>query len=209
MRRHRVPIAVFGAVIALAIAAVGSYYGLVAQDDGSTRHWLPQYADGATNLMVTQAYIGQPDDFSAELKRSDIVVEGVIQQLYPSQWTTEDGAAPDELTKEVMRNLSVHIRTPVELAVKTVFKGDSVGDTLKFSFVGGRVGDTAHVYKWNNTFEKGTRVIVFLGKGGVGSAAHKVEAQGLYPRMHLVVKGGVVQGPLKDVPLEEVLSQLQ
>lgn len=153
--------------------------------------------------------MGQPDDFSAEFKRSDIVVEGVIQQLYPARWTTIDGAAPEKLTPDVLKDLSIHIRTPVELAVKRVFKGDSVGDTLKFSFVGGRVGDTAYVFDWNYVFEKGTRVIVFLAKGEVGDAAHKVEAQGLYPQMHLVVKGGLAQGPIKDVPLKELVQQLQ
>ena len=159
--------------------------------------------------MVSDVYLGQPEDFSSEFKCSDIVVEGEILQLYPAQWSTVDGAAPDELTPDVLKDLSIHIRTPVELAVKTVFKGDSVGDTLKFSFVGGRAGDTAYVYEWNDTFEEGAQVIIFLAKGGIGSAAHNVEAQGLYPRMHLVVKGGLVQGPIKDVPLEEVLSQLQ
>lgn len=58
MRRQRARVVVLSAIIAIAVAAVGSYYGLVAQDDGSTRHGLPQYADGAANIMLTHVYFG-------------------------------------------------------------------------------------------------------------------------------------------------------
>ena len=209
MKAQRGPLVVFSAVIALAVAAVGSYYGFVVRDDSSARHGLPQYAVEAANVIATNVYLGQPDDFSSELERSDLVVEGVIDELYPAQWSTIDGAAPGTITRDIVKDLAIHIRTPVQLSVKRVFKGESVGDTLKFSFVGGRVGDTAHVYEWNDVFEQGTRVIVFLAKGGPGNAAHNVESQGFFPRMHLVVKGDFAQGPIKEIPIKELLQQLQ
>ena len=179
------------------------------QEKESDKRGLPMYAEGAANVILTDVYIGQPDDFSSALERSDLVVGGVIDELYPARWSTVDNAAPGTITREVVKDLAIHIRTPVQLSVKRVFKGKSVGDTLKFSFVGGRVGDTAHVYEWSDVFEEGTRVIVFLAKGGPGSAAHNVEPQGLYPRMHLVVRGDVAQGPIKDIPMKELLGQLQ
>ena len=200
----------FGGIIALIVAAVGSYYGFVVQDNGSGKHGIPQYAVGAMRIISTYAYIGQPDDFSSELERSEIVVEGVIDELYPARWSTADGTAPDTLTEDDLKNIDIHIRTPVQLSVKRVFKGElSGGDDLKFSFVGGRAGDTAHIFEWNDVFEEGTQIIVFLDKGGSSSPAHNVDPQGLYPRMHLVVKGDVVQGPIKDIPLQEFLQQLQ
>ena len=198
----------FGAVIAMSIAAVGSYYGFIVRDNDSDTHGLPQYAVGAGNIIHTQAYVGQPDDFGPQLARSHIVVEGVIDELYPARWTTPQPAGPGVITKEVAKNPNIHIRTPVQLSVKRVFKGESVGDTLKFSFVGGRVGDTALVYEGNETFEEGSRVIVFLGKGKPGSPAHNVEPEALYPRLHLVVRGDVAQGPIKDIPMKELLQQL-
>ena len=179
------------------------------QEKESDKRGLHTYAEGAANVISTDVYIGQPDDFSSALARSDLVVEGVIDELYPARWSTVDNAAPGTITREVVKDLATHIRTPVQLSVKRVFKGKSVGDTLKFSFVGGRVGDTAHVYEWNDVFEEGTLVIVFLAKGGPGSAAHNVEPQGLYPRMRLVVRGDVAQGPTKDIPMKELLGQLQ
>ena len=142
------------------------------QDEESDTHDLPPYAVGAANVISTDIYIGQPDDFSSELERSDLVVEGVIEDLYPARWSTVDGVAPGTITREVVKNIALHIRTPVGLSVKRVFKGESVGDTLKFSFVGGRVGDTAYVYEWNDVFQEDARVIVFLARGEPGSAAH-------------------------------------
>ena len=41
MRVQRVPLLVFGAVIALAIAAAGSYYGFFALGDGGYRQQRP------------------------------------------------------------------------------------------------------------------------------------------------------------------------
>ncbi len=199
----------FSAIIALSIAAVGSYYGFVVQDKSSDTHGLPQYAVGAEKIIHTIPYVGQPDDFSRALESSELVVEGVIDHLYPARWTTTDPAGPGVVTKEVAKDASVQIRTPVQLSVKQVFKGESVGDTLKFSFVGGRVGDTALIYAGNETFEEGSRIIVFLGKAEHGSPPHNVEPDALYPRLHLVVKGNVAQGPIKDIPMEELLQQLQ
>ena len=103
------------------------------QEKESDKRGLPMYAEGAANVILTDVYIGQPDDFSSALERSDLVVEGVIDELYPARWSTVDNAAPGTITREVVKDLAIHIRTPVQLSVKRVFKGKSVGDTLKFS----------------------------------------------------------------------------
>ena len=95
------------------------------------------------------------------LETSDVVVEGVISQLLPARWSTEDGEPLDDPKSDDVRGFGAHIRTPVELSVKRGFKGKPVGDTIKFSFVGGRVGDVAHTFAWNEVFEKDARVIVF------------------------------------------------
>lgn len=214
LRNHRALWAVLSATIALGVAAVGSYFGFVVQDNDSDLEKLPNYAIGATALIWTQGYVGQPDDFSSQFDRSDLVIEGVIDELYLARWSSVDGAAPDILTtddlnKIASNNSAIHIRTPVQLLVKQIFKGKSIGDTLKFSFVGGRVGDTAQIVDWNEAFQEGTRIIVFLATGAPGSPARNVEANGFYPRMHLVVEGDVAQGPTKDIPIKELLGQLQ
>ena len=209
MKVRRVHLAVFSIITALVVATVGSYYGFIVRDGNSERNVLPQYAVGAVNIVKTHAYTGQPDDYSSVLKHSELVVEGVIDEIFPAQWSTSNGDGPDTLIRGDVKNIAIHIRTPVQLSVKRVFKGESVGDTLKFSFIGGRVSNTAHIFEWNEVFEEGTRVIVFLGKGSPGSPSRNIDPQGLYPRMHLVVKGDVVQGPIKDIPIQEFLQQLQ
>ena len=136
-------------------------------------------------------------------------MEGVIDEIYPPVWTTVDGVGPVSPTEEDVKNTVVHIPTPVQLSVKRVFKGESVGDVLKFSFVGGQVGDTVQTFEWNDTFEEGTRVIVFLAKGNPGGPASNVEEQALYPKMHLIVKGDFAQGPIKEIPMGDLLRQLE
>ena len=108
-----------------------------------------------------------------------------------------------------MKDSTIHIRTPAQLTVLRVFKGASVGETLKFSFPGGTVGDTVFVHAWNDVLEEGATVIVFLSKGAADSPPKKVEEQGLFPRMHLLVKGNMVEGPLKEVPLANIVEQLR
>ena len=151
MKGNRLPIVLASAFASLAIVAAASYFGfaaLRAQDNNMAQHELPKYAEGAAHVVSTGAYLGQPDDFSNMLETSDVVVEGVISQLLPARWSTEDGGPPDDPKSDDVRGFGAHIRTPVELSVKRVFKGEPVGDTIKFSFVGGRVGDVAHTFAW-------------------------------------------------------------
>lgn len=209
MATRRIPWVVPIALFALAIAAAGSYYGQAVLGGGAEKRSLSNDRPDAENVITFSPYIGQPDDFSRMFSVSEIVVMGVIDQLYDAKWTTSDGVAPEEITADVMKDPTIHIRTPAQLTVTRVFKGDPVGKTLKFSFPGGTVGDTAFVHAWNDVLEEGATVILFLSKGADDSPANRVEEQGLFPRMHLVVKGDIVEGPLKEVPLADIVEQLK
>ena len=200
-----------GALLALAIAAAGSYYGLAVLSGGTEKHSLSSDTpDGLENVIQISGYFGQPEDYSREFADSEIVVMGLITQMSVAEWTTSDGVAPEELTKEVLKDPAVHIRTPVELTAQKVFKGEiSAGDTIKFSFAGGKVGDTAFVHGWNDVLKQNTSVIVFLSKGSDDSPPKRVEESGLFPTMHLLVKGDMVEGPLKEVPIDDIVEQLK
>ena len=110
LRNHRVLWAVLSTTIALGVAAVGSYFGFVVQNNDSDLVKLPNYAIGATKLMWTQGFIGQPDDFSSQLDRSDLVIEGVIDELYLARWSSVDGAAPDILPSYDWDKLVIDLR---------------------------------------------------------------------------------------------------
>ena len=209
MATQRISWVVLGALFALMVAAAGSYYGLAVLGGGEEKHNLSGDMPDVENVITVSSYFGQPDDFSRVFSASEIVVMGVIDELYDARWTTSDGVAPAEITAEVMKDSTVHIRTPAQLTVRRVFKGDSVGETLKFSFPGGTVGDTAFIHAWNDVLEEGATIIVFLSKGAEDSPPKKVEEQGLFPRMHLVVNGDMVEGPLKEVPLADIVKQLR
>lgn len=209
MATQRIPKVVVGALLALTIVASGRYYALaVLGGDAEKRDFSGNTPDGPENVIEISGYFGQPDDYSREFANSEIVVMGLINQLSAAQWTTSDGAAPEELTKEILKDPAIHIRTPAELVVKRVFKGEVLpGDAIKFSFPGGTVEDTAFVHGWNGVLERDATVIVFLSKGADGSPPKLVEESGLFPTMHLLVKGGMAEGPLKEVPLADIAEQ--
>ena len=109
-----------------------------------------------------------------------------------------------------MKDIDTHIRTTAVLDVETVYKGESIGETLNFSFIGGRVDDTAYVVEWNEGFTESARVILFLGQGEAGAPAKMVDSQGLAPRMYLLVEeDGSIKGPIQDVDRETFLQQIQ
>ena len=210
MKALGMPLWLLGAVVAVVIAAAGSYYAFFASNDAGREHGLPSYAVGAENLVMTQVYLGQPDNYSSETRRSDAVVEGVVNELLPSKWTTADNQPPEEITREVVKDLDTHVRTIAVLDVEKVYKGESIGETLNFSFRGGRVGDTVYIHEWNEVFTEGARVILFLDLGDTGSPAKKVDSQGFAPLMHLVVNDdGTIRGPVKEVDRATLLRQIQ
>lgn len=208
---QRIPKIVAGALLALAIAAAGSYYGLAVSGGGAENDGLSSDAPGRPeNVIEVSGYFGQPDDYSREFAKSETVVMGLITHLSDAKWTTSDSVAPEELTREVLKNSAIHIRTPAVLDVTQVFKGQvSKGDPVKFSFPGGKVGDTAFVHGWNEVLEEDATVIVFLSRGGDGSPSKLVQESGLFPTMHLLVRGDMVEGPLKEVPLADIVEQLK
>ena len=122
MATRRIPWVVLIALFALAIAAAGSYYGLAVLGGCAEKRSLSNDRPNAENVITFSPYIGQPDDFSRMFSVSEIVVMGVIDQLYDAKWTTSDGVAPEEITADVMKDPTIHIRTPAQLTVTRVFK---------------------------------------------------------------------------------------
>ena len=51
MKIQRMPLVLLGAIVAVAIAAVGSYYGFFAHNDGVQKHGLPSFAVGAETVI--------------------------------------------------------------------------------------------------------------------------------------------------------------
>ena len=211
MKGKRLPVLLASGVISLALVVAGSYFWAASlwTGDGPAPHHAQVHEEGVANGVSTSAYGGQPDDFSKAVERADVVVRGVLTQVNPPKWSTADGSVPADLDSAEVKDWSVHIRTPVEMSVKSVFKGDGIGETITFSFVGGQVGDVTETFEWNDVLEKDAEVIVFLSKGVEGSPARNVEPEGYFPRMHLVIDGDEVHGPTKTIRLADLLDQLR
>ena len=205
-------------VLALALLvgllALGSLtYLIMRGDDEAITPGIPAWAQGATDIQLGGSYLYQPDDLSRELADSDVVIDGVISLVYPAVWATSEGKGPGGgLTPEHLVGGSAYqIRTPVQFDVKEVFKGEDIPDTIKFSFLGGRVEDAAHIEEKNTeTYVSGTRMIIFLGKGLFDTPAAYVDPEWpFYPNLTFSVVDKKAVGPREAVPLESILDQLR
>ena len=140
-------------------------------------------------------------------------MEGVIDEIYPPVWTTVDGVGPVSPTEEDVKHTVVHIRTPVQLSVKRVFSGSSkeslLGTSSNSHSSGGRLVTRSKHSSGMIPSKRAPGVIVFLAKGNPGGPASNVEEQALYPKMHLIVKGDFAQGPIKEIPMGDLLRQLE
>ena len=204
--------------VALAIFGSAVYYAYVSNHADPVRYpsGIPSWAWGATNITLTDSYPSQPDDFTNTMGRADVVVAGVISEVYPSQWAMPDNQGPPggEITPEHLtsQGATYQIRTPVQFDVKEVFKGADIPDSIKFSFVGGRVEDTAFIQDQNmDVYKENATLIVFLSKGEPdGPSSYVNPERRLWPRNYLVVTGeNKVRGQTREVPLAPILEQLR
>ncbi len=196
-RRARILLSI---LLSILIVGVGTYY---------LRHRNSAFeatSRAGASVEVFSYYI-QPDDWKREAEAVDVVVQGVIQEVLPSAWTTPDGKPATE--SEWMNNDTYQIRTPARLAVERVFKGSNIDDSLTFDFAGGKVGGiTVAAGEDGNPYKVGARVILLLRKSEPGSPSDRVNPSGFYPVASLVIEGNTARGPQKNAPLPEVVRQL-
>ncbi len=191
-------------VLSILIAAAGTYYVL-------EQHPVPAAPTSPTgqqpaHVMTIHHYPGQPETWTALTQDADVVVEGVVERVLPARWTTPDGNAPTTLYQS---DSAVHIRTPVRLRVTRVFKGQPVPASLVFSFLGGQVGDATWASEEQEIYQPGTRLLVFLYRGQVGSPPAQIDPGALFPSIPLVIEGDVAHGPIKDIPVADLVQQIQ
>lgn len=189
------------ALLSLSIILIGSYYVLLKRGAISS-----QAGSNPSNIVAVDSYPVQPDNWTLEADRVDIVVEGIVKEVLPAKWTTPDGKPASARAQG--HNPSYQIRTPVRIDVQRAFKGAQPGRSLVFSFNGGRV-DTATVVSENSDLYKpGARLLLFLNRGQPGTPAHVAHPSGLWTSMAFAVDDGVLHGPIEDVPVSEVVTQL-
>ena len=153
---------------------------------------------GSKIVVSLNAYERQPDDLSSIANDSDLIVEGVVEKVYPSRWTTPSGKEPSNIN-EAMRDPKTQLRTPVQLSVETVFKGQNIPRSLLFTFAGGSFGN--YMIQAGPDLEQlgpGTRLLVFLSKAPP-DAGPWADISPLYPQLYFVVVGDTLHGPLKPV----------
>lgn len=178
--------------LSLAIVAGGSYWVFA----GKPRAVMPK----------STAYGVQPDDLTRLAKISQIVVEGVVKEVYPAEWTTADKNAPNDLSRMVTDD-SVQLRTPVLLQVTEVIKGAGVPGTLLFTLPGGTDGEVAVSSPFGMVPRTGDRILVLLSTAPK-DAGPWAEISPLYPQLFFRMDGETLVGPERSVSRSDVMANL-
>lgn len=181
--------------LSLAIATLGAWWVL-----GQPSAPLPATAHGSS------AYGVQPQDLSRVMGDSDMIVEGVVTEVYPSEWTTPDKNPPLRLS-DTLTNDNLQLRTPVLLDVETVYKGEGVPGTVLFTLPGGQTPDVLVTSPFGMTPRKGDRIVVFLSKAPDG-AGPWAKISPLYPQLFFIVNGQSLIGPDTTISRSSLNVQL-
>jgi hypothetical protein len=181
--------------LSLAILAAGAYWVLAhpAKRPQPSRH-------------MSAAYGVQPEDLSRVTATSDLIVEGVVKEVYPAEWTTRSGNRPARV-KEMLSDPNVQMRTPVLLDVLEVYKGKGVPGTLLFTLPGGTDGDVTVTSPFGMTLEPGQRIVAFLSTARKGAGPWS-RISSFYPQLFLIADGEVLHGPEKTISRSRLETQL-
>jgi hypothetical protein len=159
-----------------------------------------------TYTVVEQhSYTTQPDDLTPIADYSDLIVEGVVEKVHPAKWTTPDGTSPKDIAK-AMQDPNIQLRTPIQLSVERVYKGQNISNDLLFTLAGGDDGKTKVKSETGKDLKQGSRVIVFLSTAP-SNAGPWAAISPLYPQMYFVVEGNTLRGPLKDITRADFVEQ--
>jgi len=165
-----------------------------------------RYHKDSDKITITiHAYENQPDDLSSIALDSDYVVEGVVEKVLPSQWTTDDGTPPTDV-QAAISNLDIQLRTPVQISVKTIYQGQVEEKELVFSMLGGNDGVYEIQVAGAAELEPGMNILVFLSKAS-SNAGSWTEISPLFPQLYFIVEGETLHGPLKDIDYQDFVEQ--
>lgn len=146
-------------------------------------------------------YTTQPDDLTSIADLSAYVIEGEVTRVLPGQWTTPDRRRPKDVVKAT-GDPNVQLRTPVQISVERVYKGNHVPRTLLFTLPGGREGDLEVRGGLGTDLQPGTKLVIFLSEAPQGAGPWSRISK-LYPQLYFVVDGETLHGPLKDLSRDD------
>lgn len=181
--------------LALTIALVGGWW-VFAQSSQSS----PEAGHGSA------AYGVQPQNLSRVSNDSSIIVEGVVTEVYPAEWTTPDKNPPLSLAA-ALTNQNIQVRTPVLLEISQVYKGEGVPGTILFTLPGGRAGNITVSSPFGMTLLKGDRIVAFLSTAPK-NAGPWAEISPLYPQLLFLVDGKALHGPDTTISRSSLEAQL-
>ncbi len=162
------------------------------------------------------AYRVQPDDLTGIIRSADIIVEGVVSKVHASQWPETDKAPENASQARELRSRGIDLRTPIELSVKRVLKGENVSNTLLFTTLGGYspesgegqidYGDLAN--RQIEMLKEGNNVIVLLSYAP-DNAGPWAQISPLYLQIVFIIEGDYLIGPAKQISQSTFTRQLE
>ena len=97
-------------------------------------------------------------------RRSDLIARAAVTQQLPPFWSTPDRKRPNLSERELAMSPRYRIYTPYRLQIKSVLKGEALGnEEITLNRLGGRIGnDIVEVGDDAFSFTPGTEVVLFL-----------------------------------------------
>lgn len=196
--------------------------------------WIRSNQAGSAPLASTNHLYWYISDVRGEATDADLILEGTVTEVHPAQWTTPDGEAPDQLNPLALLDPNVvldeqklpngdvklgdlyaetgipdiQLRTPVTLAIDTVYKGDNVPDSLLFTFPGGGDGTNTVTFEESGPeLQPGMCIVIFLS-AAPPNAGPWSKISPWYPGAYFAVHGDTLESPLLTLERSVFLSQL-
>lgn len=155
---------------------------------------------------LSTAYGVQPENLRPVSDASEWIVEGVVKEVYPATWTTQDKNAPLHLD-EMLTDEKIQLRTPVLLDIQQVYKGEGIPGAVLFTLPGGTDGDVTVSSPFGVTPEPGQTLLVFLSSAPK-EAGPWSEISPLYPQLFFIVDGEALHGPDTTIDRGNLMAQL-
>jgi hypothetical protein len=113
------------------------------------------------------------------IKNADIIGIGEITEKYPSQWTTNDGKAPD-FDKIPAHHLSITIISDMQFKISDIYKG--INDSVRIRTIGGRVDNSELICDATPELELKDKYLLFLIENDTAT-------KDVYPINYMIVGG--------------------
>ncbi|MDQ3328929.1 MAG: hypothetical protein M3506_10470, partial [Chloroflexota bacterium] len=137
-------------------------------------------------IRMTSRASWEPTTLQERIDRSELIMEGIVGEPYPSRWNTQSGALPAGATYETVRDMNLVILTDYLVKVTEVLKGTVSESTVRVRVIGGKVEQDSYDGDRDAQLRPDERVVLLLTAEDTGlldgGAAHYTTVYGPFAK---------------------------